>query len=173
MKVYLLYIVFSFFGGSLVGKTGVLHQPLTFNRQSTAGFTRQAFYKAMEENIRLLVDSQLIQLKTAPEDIRPAFTGAMLMKKAGLGGSPAIKLELFKKGQNLLEAAIKKDPGNAEFRFLRLIIQEHAPGVLGYKSDLDNDSAYIKKSYKSLSDELQQTIANYSKKSKVLKLQVS
>ena len=95
------------------------------------------------------------------------------MKKASFGGSPATKLKLFKQGRKLLEASIKEDPDNAEYRFLRLIIQEHAPGVLGYKYDLEKDSEYIRKSYKSLPDELQHTIADYSKKSKALKLQFS
>ncbi|HTB24177.1 MAG TPA: hypothetical protein VK711_02345, partial [Puia sp.] len=86
---------------------------------------------------------------------------------------PAIKLRLFKSGRKLLEAAIINYPENAEFRFLRLIIQEHAPGVLGYKNDLEKDSEFIQKSYKSLPDELQQIMVSYSKKSKFLKLEVS
>ncbi len=73
----------------------------------------------------------------------------------------------------MLEAAIKDYPENAEFRFLRLMIQEHAPGILGYKNDLEKDSEFIQKSYKSLPDELQQIMVDYSKKSKFLKLEVS
>ena len=64
------------------------------------------------------------------------FTGALLMKKAGFNAPPAIKLHLFKSGHKMLEAAIRNNPENAEFRFLRLIIQEHAPGILGYKNDI-------------------------------------
>ena len=73
----------------------------------------------------------------------------------------------------MLEEAIKRDPDNAEFRFLRLVIQEHAPGFLGYKGNIEKDCAYIRKYYKSLPDEVQQTIADYNKKSKFLKLDVS
>jgi hypothetical protein len=68
-----------------------------------------------------------------------------------------------------LEAAIKKDSLNAELRFLRLMIQENAPGMLGYKSDIEKDSAYIRKSFKTLPEVVQQAFLNYSKKSKVLK----
>ena len=95
------------------------------------------------------------------------------MKKAGLAGIPVQKLNLFKQGHKELEAAIKREPKNVEFRFLRLMIQENAPGVLGYKDQLPEDSEYIKKSYKTLPDEVQRAIEDYSKKSKILKLQVS
>jgi hypothetical protein len=97
----------------------------------------------------------------------------MIMRKAGIGGNPASKLKLFKQGRKLLEGAIAENPDNAEFRFLRLIIQENAPGVLGYRNDEQKDSEFIRKSYITLPEELQKTIADYNKKSKVLKLQVS
>ncbi len=148
-------------------------QPSTVNRQPPTSFSRSAFYKAMQLDDKALVNAQLTDVQSAPPEVKDAFTGALLMKKAGIGGSPTTKLSLFKQGHKLLEAAIKKNPDNAEFRFLRLMIQEHAPGILGYKNDLEKDSAYINKLYKTLPDELQATIADYSKKSKVLKLQVS
>jgi hypothetical protein len=53
------------------------------------------------------------------------------------------------------------------------MVQEHAPGALGYKKDVEKDCEYIRKSYKSLPDDVQLTIADYSKKSKFLKLEVS
>jgi hypothetical protein len=152
-------------------------QPPNSSRQplydSTKGLNRQAFYKAMQEENKALVNAQLKELKSAPAEIKNAFMGAMTMKSAGIGGSPTTKLKLFKQGHNMLEAAIKQDPNNAEYRFLRLMIQENAPGILGYKDDEQKDSELIRKSYRSLSGELQQTIADYSKKSKVLKLKVS
>ena len=95
------------------------------------------------------------------------------MRRAGIGGNPVSKLALFKKGHKLLEASIKQDPKNAEFRFLRLMIQENAPGILGYKVDEVKDSEFIRKSFKSLPEELQKTISDYNKTSKILKLQNS
>ncbi|HEV3223495.1 MAG TPA: hypothetical protein VGZ90_11495 [Puia sp.] len=185
MKLFLLSIFLFFL--HLITKAHFLyrqpptanHQPPTVNSQpSTANrqpptINRVAFYKAMEENNKDLVNVQLTELQSAPSEIRDAFMGAMLMKKAGFVAPPAIRVRLFKEGHKMLEAAIRQDPDNAEFHFLRLIIQEHAPGLLGYKNDLQKDSEFIRKSYKSLPDELQQVITNYSKKSKSLKLEVS
>ena len=140
----------------------------------TGEINRPAFYKALEENNKELVNAQLKELETAPPGIiRDAFMGTMLMKKAGFGAPPALRLKIFKQGRKMLETAIREKPDNAEFRFLRLIVQEHAPGALGYRNDIQGDSEYIRKSYKSLPDEVQHAIANYNKKSKYLKLEVS
>jgi hypothetical protein len=135
---------------------------------------RTAYYKAMQGEDKELVNAQLTALESAtPALVKDAFMGAMTMKKAGLGGSPTTKLSLFKQGHKMLEEAIKEDPNNAEYRFLRLMIQENAPGILGYKNDTEKDSEYIRKSYKSLPVDVQHAIADYNKKSKLLKLEVS
>jgi len=139
----------------------------------TSTVNRPAYYKAMQGDNKELVNAQLSELNGGSETVRDAFIGAMTMKKAGLGGSPITKLHLFKVGHKMLEAAIIKDPNNAEFRFLRLMIQEHAPGILGYKNEINTDSEYIKKMYKTLPDDVQHAITDYSKKSKYLKLGVS
>ena len=134
---------------------------------------RSAYYKAMQEDNRGLVNAQLEELKQAPASERDAFMGAMTMKKAGLGGNPITRLNLFIEGHKLLENAISQNPFNAEFRFLRVMIQENAPGFLGYNDDMSKDVLYINKLFKSLSNDLQYTIAEYAKRSKVLKLNVS
>ena len=108
------------------------------------------------------VDAVLNQLKTLDIPERDAYIGALTMRKAGLVGPPSKKLNTFKSGH-------KKDTLNAEFRFLRLIIQEQAPGYLKYRGNIKQDSEYVRRSYKTLPDAVQQAIVNYSKKSKILK----
>ena len=175
MKYCIIIILLSCVYGSTIAspRTTTNCQLPTANCQLQTDLNRAAFYKAMESDSKTLVDAQITELNTAPADVKNAFLGAMMMRKAGIGGNPASKLKLFKQGHKLLEEAIVRDPNNAEFRFLRLIIQENSPGVLGYKNDEQKDSEFIRKSYKSLPEELQKTIADYNKKSKVLKLQVS
>jgi hypothetical protein len=174
MKHDVLYpLLLSFFLADLAAPYSFAGQSISTATHRLTGLNRQAFYKAMEEDNQGLVKAQLEELKSAPEDLRQAFMGAMLMKRAGLGGTGGTKLQYFKEGHRMLEGAIKKNPDNTEFRFLRLMIQEHAPGVLGYKGNIEKDCAYIRKNYKSLPDELQQTIEDYNKKSRFLKLDVS
>jgi hypothetical protein len=140
------------------------------NNKLPTELNRTTFYKAMQSDSKTLVDAQISELNSAPSNLNNAFLGAVTMRRAGIGGNPVSKLKLFKKGHKLLEAAIKQDPNNAEFRFLRLMIQENAPGILGYKVDEEKDSEFIRKSYKSLPEDLQKTIADYNKTSRVLKL---
>lgn len=76
---------------------------------------------------------------------------------------------MFKAGHKELEAAISQDKDNAEYRFMRLMIQEHSPGILGYKEEIQTDSDYIRKSFKNLPGPVQQAIIHYAReKSKVL-----
>jgi len=151
----------------------VNRQPFMVNGQRSTDINRSAFYNAMEENNKKMVNAQLDELKSAPAELKPAFMGAMLMKRASFIGSAVSRLHYFREGHKMLESAIKQDPDNVEFRFLRLMVQEHAPGTLGYKEDIEKDSEYIRKHYKSLPEEVQHTIEDYSKKSKLLKLDVS
>ena len=49
------------------------------------------------------------------------------------------------------------------------MIQEHAPGILGYKKELEKDKLYIKNNFKKLQPVVQQAALDYSKESKILK----
>jgi len=138
-----------------------------------ADLNRTAFYRAMASDNQTLVEAQISELNQVSSNLKNAFLGAMIMKRAGIVGNPVYKLWLFKKGHELLEDAIKANPNNIEFRFLRLMIQENAPGFLGYNDSEEKDSEYIRSAYHSLPENLQKTIAEYNKTSKVLKLQSS
>jgi flagellar motor component MotA len=131
-------------------------------------FNRPAFYSAMAANDLDAVNTQLSIVKTASLNEKDAYEGALLMKKAGMVTKAKEKLSLFKAGRLKLEASIKKDKANAEFNFLRLIIQEHAPKIVDYRSDIENDISAIRSNYKTLAPAVQQAISDYSKRSKVL-----
>ena len=51
---------------------------------------------------------------------------------------PTTKLSYFNSGKADLEKAIKKEPKNIEFRYLRLLIQLNAPFFLNYNDQIDN-----------------------------------
>ncbi|MEP6683274.1 MAG: hypothetical protein ABJA35_08440, partial [Parafilimonas sp.] len=57
------------------------------------------------------------------------------------------------------------------YRFLRLIIQEHAPKIVKYNKEIDADASFIKKNYKNLSPDIQKILIDYSQNSKALKQQ--
>lgn len=132
-------------------------------------FNRKDFYSVMASGDAKAIDEQINLLKNCTLEGKPAFEGALLMKKAGIMNGVGKKLSLFKDGHKKLEGAISENDSNAEYRFLRLMVQEHAPKMLGYKEDLKKDSAYIRQSYKKLPAEVQEAIINYSKTSKILR----
>jgi len=97
-----------------------------------------------------------------------AYKGAMLMKKAGFEKAPKAKLNAFKSGHALLEFEISKTPDNPEFHFLRLVIEESAPGILKYNRNLQEDRNCVIKGYNKLEPFLRNRINLYCKHSKVL-----
>lgn len=125
------------------------------------------FYKALKSENSLLIDQQIEQLKRGKNS--EAYSGALLIRKSGLPGNAKEKLNLFKQGHSSLENAIKKDSTNAEFRLLRLIIQENIPKILKYTRETKKDALYLRNSFKNLPEALQKEILDYSKSSKELK----
>src|ERR1700760_579198 len=122
MKNLLLCIFLLYFTGSVSAAPETSSSDISVKRQlSIDGFklksdlNRIAFYKAMESNDQTLVDAQISELNQASSNLKNAFLGAMIMKRAGIGGNPLYKLYLFKKGHELLEDAIKENPNNTEF----------------------------------------------------------
>lgn len=125
------------------------------------------FYKALKSENLLLIDQQIERLKQGQNS--GAYSGALLIRKSGLPGNAKDKLNLFKQGHSSLENAIKKDSTNAEFRLLRLIIQENIPKILKYNGETKKDASYLRNSFKNLPEALQKEILDYSKSSKELK----
>ena len=68
-----------------------------------------------------------------------------------------------------METTLMADSSRTELRFLRLSIEEHAPKVVKYRTDLTRDKLFIQQHFKSLSPVVQKAIIDYSKTSKILK----
>ncbi|PBQ31178.1 hypothetical protein CNR22_05165 [Sphingobacteriaceae bacterium] len=130
-------------------------------------FTRSTFYHAFMGNKIEGIDKELEALNAVSGN--EAFKGAMLMKKSGLVSQTKEKLKLFKEGHKALELTIHNDSTNAEYRFLRLAIQENAPKIVNYNKEIKADAAYLRRNYQGLSQGLQRVVINYSKTSKELK----
>lgn len=141
---------------------------LPLAQNSSAAFDRGAYYTAFSSDNINTIQKQLDILKGGSQTQKDAFEGALMMKKAGLLKGAAHKLKEFKAGREKLENMIAKYAGNAEFRFLRLMIQEKAPKILGYDKQLEDDHTYVVEHFKSVPEAVQKAILDYSKSSKVL-----
>ena len=153
------------FKNTIVAFLSICFVCLCFLSQAQSGINKANCFDAMASSNISVLDAQLSSLSNVSNTDKEAFEGALLMRKAGVLKIPAQKLASFKKGHKQLEAAIAKAPHNAEYRFLRLIVQENAPKVLGYYRDMVADSKFIKDNYKLLPKETQQAVLIYSKKS--------
>jgi hypothetical protein len=133
------------------------------------GFDKSTFYAVLKSGKADEIDAQIKIVKKSLMPEKEAYEGTLLMKRSELFAKAKDKLNVFKSGRSKLESSISKDSGNTEYRFLRLIIQEHAPKVVKYRNELEKDSKWIHSNFKGLSQFLQQLIIDYSKDSKVLK----
>jgi hypothetical protein len=131
---------------------------------------RELFYAAMQADNLVLVSNELQEMQKKNEN-EPAFKGALLMKKAGLVKDPIEKMKLFKEGRILLEKEISNNAANVEFRFMRLMIQEHVPPITHYQKNIKEDAAFIGKHFDELPVYLRKTILRYRQKSAALQQQ--
>jgi len=72
-----------------------------------------------------------------------AYHGCALTLKAAFSSSIGNKISFFKQGKKLIEASIEKDPDNIELRMVRLSVQTSAPGITGYKKNIEEDKTFI------------------------------
>ncbi|MGZ3750383.1 MAG: hypothetical protein ACXVB0_07250 [Mucilaginibacter sp.] len=131
-------------------------------------FDKADFYAVMKSGDLDAVNNEIEIVKEAPERERGGYEGALLMRKAGLLKKPKDRLNSFKQGRIKLESALLADNDNIEFHFLRLAIEEHAPKIVKYRSDIEKDKVLVVKNFKNLSPSVQHAILDYCSNSKVL-----
>jgi hypothetical protein len=130
---------------------------------------KKHFYNALSSGSESLIDAMLKELEQEQtSSFISAYQGAMLMKKAGFVKGVKGKVDTFKKGAALLEKEIQKHSNNPEYRFLRLTVQEHAPGILKYNKDIEEDKKLILSNFSTLDATLKEVITHYAQDSKVI-----
>ncbi len=80
------------------------------------------------------------------------YKGALTMIMAKHTINPFKKLDCFNAGKLLLEQALKKDPDDAELRYLRFSIQCNTPSFLDYDSQKQTDKLFLLKQTKAMKD---------------------
>lgn len=139
-------------------------------KSQNKSFDNSAFYKVLKSGNAAEIDAQIKIVRGSLIPEKEAYEGTLLMKRSELVAKAKDRLSMFKSGRSKLESSILKDSDNTEYRFLRLMIQEHAPRVVKYRDELEEDNRLIKTNFNSLSSFLQQIIIDYCKNSKVLKI---
>ena len=138
---------------------------------SVASFSKSEFFKVISSNDAAGLTKMIDKIqKLSQSSDQMAYLGTLKMKKAEYLKTPKDKLAVFKEGKELLEKAILKNNKNAEYRFLRLIIQENAPKVLKYNANIKEDVKVVASEYLSFASEVKSAVVNYSKTSASLKI---
>ena len=83
-----------------------------------------------------------------------SYKGLALLFQADFSYNPYNKFSFFNRGKALMEQAIKKDPANAEIRFLRFCVQTNVPFFLNYNSKINEDKLLILNAWSSITDEV-------------------
>ncbi len=105
-------------------------------------------------------------LKLGDSDLANAYVGGALITKAKFEKGVKNKKALIVKGAGLLDTAVANKPKDIEIRLVRLIIQEHVPNIVKYKSNIQEDKKVIIENYSSQSAEIKKWISSYAKESK-------
>lgn len=124
---------------------------------------RDLYYRAATDEDEADVLHFFLQSKPDISNVlKKGYMGMYYMLKANEVWNPYRKYELFCKGKECLEAAIRLDPANTELRFLRFGVQTNLPFFLGYSNDINKDKALIAAAYATLDDaDLKTRIKNY------------
>lgn len=127
---------------------------------------KTAFYKILSSSKEEMIVNyrKKLAVNLTSYDAK-AYHASLIMKEAKFAISPFTKLERFNKGKELLESVIALNKNNTEYRFLRLMVQENAPSILGYDTNIKQDSQLIKTGFSQLSETIQTVVLNYSKTS--------
>lgn len=126
---------------------------------------RNLFYAASDNSTN--AEAFISYMEKLNEQNKPeikAYYGMGYLLMAKHSFNPYSKLANFKKGKELLEAAIQADNKNTELRFLRLSVQTHAPFFLNYSNNIKEDEQLIRSHYPILTDQdLRGRIKNFFK----------
>ncbi|TJZ50633.1 hypothetical protein FAZ15_21680 [Sphingobacterium olei] len=121
--------------------------------QSSLEQLRQAYSSASTNTEICRKQLDLIKEIKNPTVLELAYSGAYHAMWAEHATSPLAKLNSFKKGRDELEQAIRDGKGNTEIHFLRLTIQYHAPAMVRYKQNIEEDLQNVLTNYDQVSSE--------------------
>lgn len=113
------------------------------NQEPDLSVIRELYKKAAEQEV---AGKRLLEVTQNYDIQQPVFfgykgAGHMMMAKHVI--NPFSKMSHFNTGKKIVTAAIDKDPGNVELRFLRFSVQAEAPGFLRYNENIEEDKAFL------------------------------
>jgi len=78
-----------------------------------------------------------------------AYVCAVTMKQAAYTMNPISKLKIFNNSKRRIDLLIKEHPDNIDLRYVRLLLQEETPSILGYNEYIEEDKEFLIKKFQS------------------------
>jgi hypothetical protein len=91
-------------------------------------------------------ESEAVFIENYTQSSQPsilAYVCAIEMKQAEYRHNPISKLKIFKHTKKKLDSLIQTKPTDVHLRYIRLLLQEKAPGILGYNDYIDEDKIFL------------------------------
>ena len=73
-----------------------------------------------------------------------AYVIAIEIKQIDYTFNPFTKFKIFKKNKKQLNFMLKENPDDIHLRYIRLVLQENTPSILGYNRFLEEDKLFLK-----------------------------
>ena len=123
---------------------------------------RTLYYRAAELGQTRQFMQTMERTDVTKSPVLLCYKGIACMMAAKEGINPYTKLREFNRGKAMIQEAVKRDPQNAEIRFLRYGAQTNAPSFLGYNKNVEEDEAFLIGQLASVTDaDLRKRIAGY------------
>ena len=126
---------------------------------------RKSYIEASKSQANAESFYDLIANSKSDNDLMSAYKGASIAIKAKYAKQIKLKKSYFIEGVSFIEKAIKKEPNNIEIHLIRLSIQENAPKILNYKSNIDEDKKSILSNFEKQNQSLKLFIKEYIQQS--------
>ncbi len=81
-----------------------------------------------------------------------AYVCAIEMKEAEYKYNPFSKLKIFNRTKKKLDSLIQSNPTDVHLRYIRLVLQEKTPSILGYNDNIEEDKIFLTKKLDILDD---------------------
>jgi hypothetical protein len=81
-----------------------------------------------------------------------AYVCALEMKQAEYSVNPFSKLKIFKRTKKKLDSLVQSNPTDVHLRYIRLMLQEKTPSILGYNDYIEEDKMFLTKKLEILDD---------------------
>lgn len=93
-------------------------------------------------------ESEEVFVKKYTSSSQPSILGylcAIEMKQAQYNYNPISKIKIFKQTKEKLDLLIQSNPSNVHLRYVRLLLQETSPVILGYDINIEEDKIFLSK----------------------------